>query len=209
MTKEQFRAAAGISETLTERWYQHVSMAMNEFSIDTPRQRAHFIAQTSYESCGFLRLSESFNYSTEGLKVFGSRLSDQQRAKLGRKPGQSALTQEQQAVIANLVYGGRFGNKNTGDGWKFRGRGLKQITFFENYKACGQALDLPLILEPDLLLQDSYAARSAGWYWASRDCNRYADTDNIAELTRIINGGSNGLQERIKKTKMALNVLLK
>jgi putative chitinase len=209
MNKEQFMAAAGISEALTERWYLHVSMAMNEFSIDTPRQRAHFIAQTGYESGGFLTLSENFNYSTEGLKVFGSRLSNQQREKLGRKPGQGSLTHEEQAAIANLVYSGRFGNNNIGDGWKFRGRGLKQITFFENYEACGKALNLPLIIEPDLLLQDSYAARSAGWYWASRYCNRYADTGDIAGLTRIINGGSNGLQERIIKTKMALNVLSK
>jgi len=207
MTKEQFRAAAGISKALAERWYLHVSMAMTEFGIVTSDQRAHFIAQAGCESGGFLRLTESFDYSTEGLKVFGSRLSDQQREKLGRKSGQGPLTQAQQAVIANEVYGGRFGNNKTGDGWKFRGRGIIQITFYENYKACGKALNLPLVREPDLLFQDSYAARSAGWYWASRHCNRYADAGNIVGLTRIINGGSNGLPERIKKTNMALKVL--
>lgn len=208
MTREQFKAAACVSDYLAERWYRHVIMAMTEFGINSPVQQAHFIAQIGYESGGFQKLSESFNYSVEGLRIFGSRLTTQQREQLGRKPGQAPLTQSQQALIANLVYAGRFGNNYAGDGWKFRGRGLKQITFFDNYKACGKALDLPLIHEPELLLQDTPAARSAGWYWASRGCNKYADAGNIGHLTRIINGGSNGLSDRIQKTRAALKVLL-
>lgn len=208
MNRDQFKQAAGVSDALADKWFPHVAAAMKEFGIDTPKRQAYFIAQVGTESNGFTQVKESLNYSVEGLKIFGGRLTAAQRAQLGRKPGEPALSTERQAAIANLVYGGRYGNNLNGDGWKYRGRGLKQVTFRGNYEACGKALNLPLLENPDLLLQDDNAARSAGWFWKANNCNQYADRDDIVGLTRVINGGSNGLADRRSRTDRALQVLL-
>ncbi|WP_105583254.1 glycoside hydrolase family 19 protein, partial [Cronobacter sakazakii] len=138
-------------------WYPHIVEAMNTYGIDTPKRQAHFIGQIGTESGGFQSVQESLNYSVAGLAIFGSRLTAAQREQLGRKPGEKALSPERQAAIANIVYGGRFGNNLNGDGWKYRGRGLKQITFKANYEECGKALGLNLVDSPDLLIQDKYA----------------------------------------------------
>ncbi|EME1742078.1 glycoside hydrolase family 19 protein [Cronobacter sakazakii] len=208
MTKDQFMRAAGISSSLAEKWYPHIVEAMNTYGIDTPKRQAHFIGQIGTESGGFQSVQESLNYSVAGLAIFGSRLTAAQREQLGRKPGEKALSPERQAAIANIVYGGRFGNNLNGDGWKYRGRGLKQITFKANYEECGKALGLNLVDSPDLLLQDKYAALSAGWFWKANGCNQFADAGDVNGLTRRINGGLNGLQDRIDRTKRAEGVLL-
>lgn len=208
MNREQFKKAAGISDALADKWFPHVMATMEEFGIDTPKRQAHFIAQVGTESAGFTRVSENLNYSVEGLKIFGARLTAAQREQLGRQPGAASLSAERQAAIANLVYGGRYGNNLNGDGWKYRGRGLKQVTFRANYEACGKALNLPLLDNSDLLLQDANAARSAGWFWKANNCNQYADHDDVNGLTRVINGGSNGLADRRARTDRALQVLL-
>ncbi|EOU3311700.1 glycoside hydrolase family 19 protein [Cronobacter sakazakii] len=208
MTKDQFMRAAGISSSLAEKWYPHIVEAMNTYGIDTPKRQANFIGQIGTESMGFQSVQESLNYSVAGLAIFGSRLTAAQREQLGRKPGEKALSPERQAAIANIVYGGRFGNNLNGDGWKYRGRGLKQITFKANYEECGKALGLNLVDSPDLLLQDKYAALSAGWFWKANGCNQFADAGDVNGLTRRINGGLNGLQDRIDRTKRAEGVLL-
>lgn len=208
MTKDQFMRAAGISSSLAEKWYPHIVEAMNTYGIDTPKRQAHFIGQIGTESGGFQSVQESLNYSVAGLAIFGLRLTAAQREQLGRKPGEKALSPERQAAIANIVYGGRFGNNLNGDGWKYRGRGLKQITFKANYEECGKALELNLVDSPDLLLQDKYAALSAGWFWKANGCNQFADAGDVNGLTRRINGGLNGLQDRIDRTKRAEGVLL-
>ncbi|EOI3476217.1 glycoside hydrolase family 19 protein [Cronobacter dublinensis] len=208
MTKDQFMRAAGISSSLAEKWYPHIVEAMNTYDIDTPKRQAHFIGQIGAESGGFQSVQESLNYSVAGLAIFGSRLTAAQREQLGRKTGEKALSPERQAAIANIVYGGRYGNNLNADGWKYRGRGLKQITFKANYEECGKALGLNLVDSPDLLLQDKYAALSAGWFWKANGCNQFADAGDVNGLTRRINGGLNGLQDRIDRTKRAEGVLL-
>lgn len=208
MTKEQFALSMGISQSLVERWYSLVVQTMDEYQINTPVRQAHFLGQVSVESNGFRSLSESLNYSVDGLTIFGARLSLQQREQLGRKPGEPALSVVRQAAIANLVYGGRYGNNQLDDGWNYRGRGLKQITFRANYLACGKALGLPLEQEPELLELDINAARSAGWFWQLKECNLLADKDEISALTRCINGGYHGLADRTRKTLHAMAVLL-
>lgn len=208
ITRDQFKAAAGITDALADKWYPHITAAMKEFGIDTPKRQAYFIGQIGTESKGFTQVKESLNYSVEGLKIFGTRLTDAQRQQLGRKPGESALSPERQAAIANLVYGGRYGNNLNGDGWKYRGRGLKQVTLRANYEACGKALNLPLADNPDLLLLDANAARSAGWFWKANNCNQYADKGDLNGLTKTVNGGFNGLSDRRARTDKALQVLL-
>lgn len=207
MNQSQFMAAANITADLAARWFNPLVSAMKEFGIDTPKRQAAFIAQIGTESAGFKQLSESFNYSVAGLAVFGTRLTAAQREQLGRGNGELALSPARQQVIANIVYGGRYGNTQPGDGYKFRGRGLKQVTFHDNYLACGKVLGLDLIANPDLLTQDIPAARSAGWFWQANGCNAFADSGDFTGLTKRINGGFNGLADRQARLKIAEKVL--
>ena len=174
---------------------------MDAYSNKTPRREAHFLAKIGTESNGWRSASEALNYSVAGLCIFGNGLIVAPREKLGRKNGELALSPARQADIANIVYGGRYGNTQPGDGWKYRGRGLKQVTFRSNYDTCGKALALDLINDPDLLLLDQNAALSAGWFWNANNCNSYADKDDIVGLTKRINGGNNGLDDRNADTQ--------
>ncbi|CND97368.1 glycoside hydrolase family 19 protein [Yersinia enterocolitica] len=202
MTPYQFRMAANISAELAARWIQPITQAMKEFGITTPVQQAMFIAQVGHESASFALLVESFNYSVTGLiATFGKRLSADQASALGRQPGETSVPANRQRAIANLVYSGRMGNKAVDDGWKYRGRGLIQITGLDNYRACGTALKLDLISNPDQLLTDLNAVRSAAWFWQSRNCGQYAD--DIQRVTQLINGGNNGINDRKARFELA------
>lgn len=202
MTPYQFRMAANISVELATRWIQPITQAMKEFGITTPVQQAMFIAQVGHESASFTLLVESFNYSINGLMAtFGKRLSADQASALGRLTGEKSVPVNRQRAIANLVYSGRMGNKAVDDGWKYRGRGLIQITGLDNYRACGTALKLDLISNPDQLQSDVNAARSAAWFWQSRNCGQYAD--DIQRVTQLINGGNNGINDRKARFELA------
>ncbi|ECI3324254.1 glycoside hydrolase family 19 protein [Salmonella enterica subsp. salamae] len=204
MNQQQFQQAAGISAELSARWYPHITAAMSEFGITAPLDQAMFIAQTGHESAGFTVLKESFNYSVEALKkTFGKRLTPYQCEMLGRIDGRQVAHQPQ---IANLVYGGRMGNKDAGDGWKYRGRGLIQITGLHNYRICGAALKLDLVTSPELLEQELQAARSAAWFYTSKGCMIYGA--DINRVTRIINGDLNGIEDRKVRYNKARAALL-
>ena len=204
MNQSQFQQAAGISAGLAARWFPHIEAAMKEFGITAPTDQAMFIAQTGHESLGFTRVVESLNYSVDGLKkTFGKRLTAYQCEMLGRIDGKQTAHQPQ---IANLVYGGRLGNKAAGDGWKYRGRGLTQITGLENYTKCGAALKLDLVTSPELLEQDRNAARSAAWFYATSGCLLYSC--DLARVTQIINGGQNGIEDRRQRYNRARAALL-
>lgn len=209
MTLDQFRRAAGISQATAERWHPHMEKVIAAFHIDTPKRLAAFIAQIGTESGGFSTIRESFNYSAEGLRVtFPTRITAEQAVKFGRRPGEKSVPIERQAAIANHLYGGRYGNNTAGDGWKFRGRGLKQVTFYDNYLNCGNALGLDLVGNPELLIDDANAAMSAGWYWSFAGCSMFADADDFVGLTRAINGGTNGLKDRKARWEIAKKVLI-
>ncbi|HCH8503988.1 glycoside hydrolase family 19 protein [Salmonella enterica] len=204
MNESQFQQAAGISAELAARWYPHITAAMSEFGITAPLDQAMFIAQTGHESAGFTVLRESFNYSVEALKkTFGKRLTPYQCGMLGRIDGRQVAHQPQ---IANLVYGGRMGNKDAGDGWKYRGRGLIQITGLENYTRCGVALKLDLVANPGQLELDRHAARSAAWFFVTRGCLKYSG--DLVRVTQIINGGQNGIGDRRERFEKAKSVLV-
>ncbi|CAI1071454.1 Predicted chitinase [Serratia fonticola] len=208
MTQNQFQRAAGISAELAARWYPHLVETFKEFNITKPVDQAMFIAQVGHESSGFKVLVESFNYSVDALmRTFGpltnaKRLSEYQCKMLGRTIQQSA----KQEAIANLVYGGRMGNSAPGDGWKYRGRGLKQLTGLNNHLACGTALKLDLVSHPELLEQDVNAMRSAGWFWSSNKCGQYGS--DVVAVTKAINGGLNGIDDRKARFEKASKVLL-
>ncbi|HHZ6890288.1 glycoside hydrolase family 19 protein [Klebsiella michiganensis] len=208
MNKSQFQKAAGISAGLAARWFPHIDAAMKEFDITAPLDQAMFIAQCGHESTSFTQLVESFNYSVAGLAGFvkAKRITQDQANSLGRKSSEKALPLERQRAIANLVYSNRYGNKSAGDGWKYRGRGLKQITFLDNYLRCGTALRLDLVSNPELLEKDINAARSAAWFYTSSGCLKYPG--DLVRVTQIINGGQNGIDDRRARFLKAKSVLV-
>ncbi len=202
MNQQQFQKAAGLSAGLAARWFPHIDAAMKEFGITAPADKAMFIAQAGHESDGFTAVVENLNYTPAALvATFGKRITQQQASALGRTAGHPA----RQDAIANLVYSNRLGNKAASDGWKFRGRGLIQVTGLANYRDCGAALKLDLVTSPELLEQELHAARSAAWFYTSKGCMAYAD---INRVTRIINGGLNGIDDRKARYNKARAALL-
>lgn len=208
MNLDQFRRATGISAVLAARWIDTLTVAMQKYDITTPARQAAFLAQIGTESGGFRRLQESFDYNVDGLRAtFSTRVTPEQARVLGRHDGEDSVPMDRQIQIANLVYGGRFGNA-ADEGWKFAGKGLKQITFHDNYLACGKALGLDLIANPNMLLDDHVAALSAGWYWSAHGCAAFADSGDFIGLTKSINGGTNGLADRQARWTLAKSVLI-
>lgn len=168
---------------------------LRRFSLTTPTRQSAFLAQTAHESAGFTRLTENLNYSATGLATTWPgrfRGADGQPNALAR-----ALHRRPEA-IANVVYANRMGNgpEAYGDGWRYRGRGLLQITGRAQYQRCGAALGLPLVEQPDLLAQPEPAVLSAAWFWQVNGLNELADAGDFETITRRINGGLNGLAER-------------
>lgn len=157
--------AASISAGLTARWFQPVDAAMREFGITAPADQAMFIAQVGHESGGFAALVENLNYTPcVGWHIRKANYPAAQADALGRTSQHAARPD----AIANLVYSNRLGNKAAGDGWKYRGRGLIQITGLDNYRTCGAALKIDLVSAPEQLEQDLHAARSAAWFYTSK-----------------------------------------
>lgn len=166
-----------------------LNAAMGKFGIVTPARIAAFIAQVGHESGHLLRTVENLNYGAQALvATWPSRFTAALAAQVARQPEK----------IANIAYASRMGNgpAATGDGWKYRGRGLIQITGRGNYQECGDALGLDLIGNPDLLLTPANAALSAAWYWSINGLNTLADAGNFTGITQRINGGQNGAADR-------------
>lgn len=203
MNQPQFQAAAGISADLAARWFQPVTAAMEEFGISSATDQAMFIAQVGHESGGFSRVVENLNYSASGLKAtFGKYFPADTAERYGRTDAHPA----DQKAIANIVYAHRMGNVEENDGWNYRGRGLIQITGHDNYRDCGAGISVDLLAAPQFLEQEPYAARSAAWFFASRGCLKHSG--DIVAVTKIINGGTNGLDDRKSRFEKAKSVLL-
>lgn len=180
--------------------------------FDNPTRAACFLGQIHTESNGFTATAESFNYSVPGLLTTFSykRISSGQCAALGR----SSRIKADQEAIANIVYGGEFGlkqlgNTENGDGWKFRGRGLKQITGRANYAqfSLDHLGDLSLLDSPGRLMEPELAAASAVWFWDAHDINSLGDVRDIKRITKVVNGGYNGLKQRISWTEHYESIL--
>ena len=199
--------ALGVRHALAGQWLPHLSQAAHRYQIDaSPRRLAAWLATIAHESARLTRVIENLNYSAEGLaRTWPSRYADM----TGQPNATARRIARKPEDIANLTYSGRMGNggAGSGDGWKYRGRGLIQITGRANYAECGEALDLDLINHPELLEKPQHACMSAAWFWASRGLNTLADAGSFSNITSRINGGQNGAVDRQALYDMALKVL--
>jgi putative chitinase len=183
-------------------WYESFAEHFPAFEITTPARVAGFIAQCQHESLDFTVLQENLNYSAKGLRgIFGKYFPTDEIAKqYERKP----------EMIANRVYANRMnnGSEASGDGFRFRGRGILQITGRANYTQCSRDLfgDDCLVENPDLLRQASYATLTACWFWHKNGLNQICDKGDIVLLSKRINGGTIGLEDRVKHWNIALDL---
>ncbi|HDC4513477.1 TPA: glycoside hydrolase family 19 protein [Enterobacter cloacae] len=201
-----FQKATGVSDSLRDAWYQPVVAAMEKYGIDTPLRQAHFLAQVGHESAGFTKVSEGLNYSEVALRtMFGNRITAEQAKDYGRNAGHPA----NQPMIANIIYANRNGNGDvkSGDGYRYRGRGLIQITGRTNYSALVKQLGVDVVKNPDLLTGNRLAAESAAAWWKNHGLNEIADSDDVSRITRIINGGTNGMDDRKSRLTKAKGIL--
>jgi putative chitinase len=199
ITASQLIKAFEVSSVNANKYAEPLNEAMWEFDIVTNKQKAMFLAQCCHESGHFRAVSENLNYSADGLRrVFPKYFRTVDPNAYHRKPEK----------IASLVYANRMGNGSeaSGDGWRFRGRGLIQLTGKNNYMACGEDLEVDLIAQPEYLETPEGAARSAAWFWWQNDLNLLADKGDIKACTRRINGGFIGLADRIELYEAALEV---
>lgn len=174
-----------------------------KYAINTPKRIAHFLAQLHEETGGFERFGENLNYTPDGLiKTFGTNQISVAQANLY---GRTAKHKANQEAIANIVYGGKWGkvnlgNTQVGDGWRFRGRGLIQLTGRANYQAYKNYSGVDVITNPDLASRPDIAIDIAGWFWSVRyNLNPVADTNNITAITKKINGALTNFSERVKQ----------
>ena len=189
-----------------DNWYDALCELLPEYEITTERRVAHFLSQCAHESAGFKRLEENLNYSAKALRaVFGRYFGD--------SPKRDADEYHRQPEkIANYVYMDEFrkykmGNTEEGDGWLFRGRGLKQLTGRDNYTKFGDSVGMSAEEAAEYVATPAGAIESACWFWEVNNLNEIADGDNVKLMTKKINGGSIGLDDRKKRYAHALEVL--
>jgi putative chitinase len=197
ITAEKLQEAFDLEDGTAEKYIDALNAAMEEFEINTPERQAMFLAQCCHESGHFRAVSENLNYKAESLtRVFPKYFRDVDPNDYAKQPEK----------IANRVYGNRMGNgdEHSGDGYRYRGRGLIQLTGKDNYTHCGDALDKDLHEEPDYLTTPEGAARSAAWFWHKNNLNHFADANDILTCTKKINGGTIGLEERTELYEEAL-----
>lgn len=184
-----------------QNWHSALTQLLPDYEINTPKRVAAFIAQCAHESGGFKFLRENLNYKAESLvKVFPKYFKDMATAQAYAKQGQK---------IANRVYANRMGNGDeaSGDGWRYCGRGLIQLTGKDNYSWFAASIETPVEQVSEYLETFEGAAQSACWFWETNNLNQWADKGDILTMTKKINGGTIGLEDRIKHYNHALHVL--
>ncbi|PKH20218.1 hypothetical protein CIG19_18885 [Enterobacterales bacterium CwR94] len=210
LTSKQFQSAARLSDELAAKWFPHVLAAMSKYQINTPLRQAHFLAQVGHESTGFTRTEENLNYRYGALlAMFGKRISKEDALKYGRVDGGPNAHPADQKMISNIIYANRNGNGSveSGDGYRYRGRGLIQVTGKANYAALVDQLGVDIVAEPHLLVTPHMAAESAAAWWFNHKLNALADADDVDRITRVINGGTNGLDDRKTRLTQAKGIL--
>lgn len=200
--------AIGCTIGKADLWLVPLMEACDKYQIDTKLRLAAFLAQVAHESGRLSILEENLNYSAQALtSLFSKYFTPAMATAYARHP----------QIIANRIYGNRMGNGNeeSGDGWKYRGRGPIQITGKNNYRRCGEALGIGLIEKPELLINPEYGSLSAAWYWDTVNANSYADIGDFDGVSDLINKGRKtaakgdaiGYADRLAIYQHALNVL--
>ena len=192
-----------LSNKITPSVIDQLPLIIEKFAIDNPLRLAHFLAQCAHESAGFKTVTENLNYGSQGLIVtFTKYFNAQSAEEYARKPEK----------IANKIYASRMGNGDeaSGDGYKFRGRGYIQLTGYDNYAAFDSVVDDDILSNPDLVAT-KYPLLSAAWFWNKVNLNPIADLggslDVIIKVTKKINGGTIGLEDRVKHFNEYYNLL--
>jgi len=182
-------------------WYEALEQLLPDYDINTPQRVAAFIAQCAHESGGFTAIKENLNYRAATLrKVFPKYFPNDDIANAyAGKP----------EMIANRVYGGRMGNgdEHSGDGYRYCGRGLIQLTGHDNYQAFADSLEMAVTDVPEYLATFEGAAQSACWFWEKNNLNTFADTGDIVTITKRINGGTIGIDDRTARYHRALEIM--
>jgi len=203
LTKEQLKQLLP-KNPYVDHWYDALSKLLPDYEINTPKRIAAFIAQCSHESGGFTALKENLNYKPATLRKLFSKYfpNDALAEEYCAKPNK-------QEAIASRIYANRMGNGDeaSGDGYKYCGRGLIQLTGKSNYVAFADSLEITPEEASEYLATFEGAAQSACWFWESNNLNQWADKGDILTLTKRINGGTIGLEDRIKHYEHALHVM--
>ena len=178
----------------------------DRFDISTPARQACWIGQCGHECGNFRIMEENLNYRAATLLKLFPRTP---KRAWGFTPEEAAAYEKQPKRIANRIYGNRMGNRDeaSGDGWRFRGSGFLQLTGHSNFYHAGKALGVDFVMEPELVRTPKYAAQTAGWFWQTHKINQHADGRDFVTMTKRINGGTIGLDDRIKHINQALAVL--
>lgn len=180
-------------------WFNELNELLPVFEINTPQRVAAFIAQTAHESGGYRALSENLNYSGDALcRVWPKHFNEENKEQYHRNP----------EAIANRAYRNRMGNgdEESGEGWAYRGRGLIQLTGKDNYSRFAAYAEMAVEQAPEYIETPRGAVHSACWFWYSNDLNTYADAGDFVGMTKRINGGTIGLEDRIKHYEEALHI---
>ena len=183
------------------QWYSALEQLLDAYEIDTPQRIAAFIAQCAHESGNFVFIKENLNYRATSLQATFKKYFP--------TAALAAQYANQPERIANRVYANRMGNGNeaSGDGWRYCGRGLIQLTGKDNYTFFAGSMGISESEAAEYLTTFEGAVQSACWYWEQNNLNRFADSGDIKGLTRAINGGYIGLADRIRHYEHALHVM--
>jgi putative chitinase len=199
LTYNQFQQM--VKNKYASHWYEVLEQLLPDYDINTPLRVAHFVAQTAHESGNYVFIKENLNYRAESLTKTWPRLFP--TIEIARQ------YEKQPQKIANRAYGNRMGNGDeaSGDGWRFCGRGLIQLTGKDNYTFFAGSLGISVEEAAEYMETFEGAAQSACFYWEQNNLNRFADSNDVKGLTRAINGGYLGLEDRTKHTEHALHIL--
>ena len=203
LTLEQLKQMVPGNPYITN-WHGALAQLLPDYEIDTPQRIASFIAQCAHESGNFRAIKENLNYRAPTLRKLFSKYfpTDELATAYANMPNK-------QEAIANRIYANRMGNgpEESGDGYRYCGRGLIQLTGKTNYSLFAESLEISVEEASEYLQTFEGAAQSACWFWESNNLNRFADVGDIKGLTRAINGGFIGLEDRIKHYEHALHVM--
>ena len=199
-TLEQFKNIIGNNPN-AEHWFEALCEILPDYDIDTVPRVAAFLAQCAHESGGFRAIKENLNYKAESLCKVWPRYFPS--IDIARQYAQ------QPEKIANRAYANRMGNgpEESGDGWKFCGRGLIQLTGKDNYTRYAQSTEQSLDEASEHLTTFEGCVQSAAWFWEANNLNQYADSGDILTMTKRINGGTLGLEDRQKHNTHAIHIL--